>query len=89
MNTWSTGDPNGLMAVPSGAESPEVAAYPFRPRFPSWIRALAAMWSEERERALVADHRYEVLRVGREADLPRHDRAGKARRVFLEMYADR
>ena len=90
MNTWSTGDPNGLMALPSvGAESREVATYPFRPRFPLWIRAWAAMWSEERERALVADHRYEVLRVGREADLARYDRAAKARRIFLEMYADK
>jgi len=43
-------------------------------------------WSEELNRAHAATYRYEQLRIGRGNNVPRQDRASKARQVFAELY---
>ena len=91
MQTSSTGVPNESMHLPSvdGETQSLAAARSFRSRLPSRMLALAAIWSEEQERARVAGHRYEILRVGPRSSLPRRDRAGIAQQVFREIYADK
>ena len=44
------------------------------------------IWFEELNRALAATQRYEQLRISCEPDVPRRDRASKARQVFAELY---
>lgn len=55
----------------------------------AWAPRFVRAWREEQDHALAAARRYDELRSGRTTDVPLHDRASKARRVFAEIYADK
>ena len=57
--------------------------------FPASLWRMLQTWSDELNRALLAAHRYEQPRIGRDNNALSQDRASKARQLFTELYCDK